>query len=342
MVETSELIKRLQGVGALAEEETDLGYIHSGSYALNRIISGKFNGGYPIGKFSEILGKSSTGKTMFATHTMVAAQELGYHVILLDNERAFNKTFAKLLGLDLDNVIVPPPEEIDTLEGCFLQADLISAQLAELDPGTPILILLDSVGTATTREEISEALGLDSSATDKEQEKFQGRSNMAGAKRAKVIGGLLRKFNRHLMNRHICFLLINQIRSKIGVMFGNPETRAGGGMSLEYYCAVSLMVKSNKTSDVLKDNGRVLGINGKIVNIKNKIAVPYGECAFELNYETGLNPYVGIIDKLLEDGEVTQTTKGWYEYNGNKFRASNFPELIKTSEFKDLKEKVIG
>lgn len=341
MVKTSELMKRLKGVGALVEEETDLGFIHSGSFALNRVISGKFNGGWPVGRVCEVLGRSSTGKTMVCTHGMVEAQNLDYHVVLLDNERAFNKKFASVLGLNLDDVIVPPPEEITTIEGCFLQADLISKQLHELDPDTPILMLLDSVGTATTQEELSEAMGLLSGATPKEHEKFQGKVNMAGAKRAKAIGILLRKFNHHLMTRKICFLLVNQIRSKIGVMFGNPDTRAGGGMSLEYYCAVSMLVKSNKTSNVRKEEGgKVLGITGKLANIKNKIAVPYGECEFELDYNTGLEPYVGVVPLLIEDGLVTIPTKGWRQYKETKFREKDFAKVLWESEdFADLRDK---
>ena len=272
MVNTQEVLSRLTSAGLLSSEKMDLGYVPTGIYALNKVVSGKYSGGYPIGGLTEIIGESSTGKTIFITHAFKEAQRLGYYTILIDNEFAYSPAFAETLGVDTSKLVYKTP---DTVEKCFAAIENITKEIREHDPDTPIVVGFDSIGTAQ-------------SSTEAEQDMLGG-SNMDGALRAKEVGRCLRKINPILRQRKVALIIINQVRNKVGVMYGDPTTRAGGGKSLEFYCAVSLKVNSNKSSDILRDqNKQPEGIKGKIVGKKNKVAIPFQECEFKLVYNEGL------------------------------------------------------
>jgi len=313
MVNTQEVLSRLTSAGLLSSEKMDLGYVPTGIYALNKVVSGKYSGGYPIGGLTEIIGESSTGKTIFITHAFKEAQRLGYYTILIDNEFAYSPAFAETLGVDTSKLVYKTP---DTVEKCFAAIENITKEIREHDPDTPIVVGFDSIGTAQ-------------SSTEAEQDMLGG-SNMDGALRAKEVGRCLRKINPILRQRKVALIIINQVRNKVGVMYGDPTTRAGGGKSLEFYCAVSLKVNSNKSSDILRDqNKQPEGIKGKIVGKKNKVAIPFQECEFKLVYNEGLDPYFGLASQLEKDGLVSRAG-GWYTLKSNdfKFQSKEFSTLI--------------
>jgi len=313
MVNTQEVLSRLTSAGLLSSEKMDLGYVPTGIYALNKVVSGKYSGGYPIGGLTEIIGESSTGKTIFITHAFKEAQRLGYYTILIDNEFAYSPAFAETLGVDTSKLVYKTP---DTVEKCFAAIENITKEIREHDPDTPIVVGFDSIGTAQ-------------SSTEAEQDMLGG-SNMDGALRAKEVGRCLRKINPILRRRKVALIIINQVRNKVGVMYGDPTTRAGGGKSLEFYCAVSLKVNSNKSSDILRDqNKHPEGIKGKIVGKKNKVAIPFQECEFKLVYNEGLDPYFGLASQLEKDGLVSRAG-GWYTLKSNdfKFQSKEFSALI--------------
>jgi recombination protein RecA len=313
MVNTQEVLSRLTSAGLLSSEKMDLGYVPTGIYALNKVVSGKYSGGYPIGGLTEIIGESSTGKTIFITHAFKEAQRLGYYTILIDNEFAYSPAFAETLGVDTSKLVYKTP---DTVEKCFAAIENITKEIREHDPDTPIVVGFDSIGTAQ-------------SSTEAEQDMLGG-SNMDGALRAKEVGRCLRKINPILRRRKVALIIINQVRNKVGVMYGDPTTRAGGGKSLEFYCAVSLKVNSNKSSDILRDqNKQPEGIKGKIVGKKNKVAIPFQECEFKLVYNEGLDPYFGLASQLEKDGLVSRAG-GWYTLKSNdfKFQSKEFSALI--------------
>jgi recombination protein RecA len=313
MVNTQEVLSRLTSAGLLSSEKMDLGYVPTGIYALNKVVSGKYSGGYPIGGLTEIIGESSTGKTIFITHAFKEAQRLGYYTILIDNEFAYSPAFAETLGVDTSKLVYKTP---DTVEKCFAAIENITKEIREHDPDTPIVVGFDSIGTAQ-------------SSTEAEQDMLGG-SNMDGALRAKEVGRCLRKINPILRQRKVALIIINQVRNKVGVMYGDPTTRAGGGKSLEFYCAVSLKVNSNKSSDILRDqNKQPEGIKGKIVGKKNKVAIPFQECEFKLVYNEGLDPYFGLASQLEKDGLVSRAG-GWYTLKSNdfKFQSKEFSALI--------------
>ena len=313
MVNTQDVLSRLTSAGLLSAEKMDLGYVSTGVFALNKVVSGKYGGGYPIGGITEIIGESSTGKTIFITHAFKEAQKLGYYTILIDNEFAYSPAFAETLGVDTSKLIYKTP---DTIEKCFSAIEDITKEIREYDPDTPIVVGFDSIGTAQSSSEA--------------QQDMLGGSNMDGAMRAKEVGRCLRKINPILRSRKVSLLIINQVRSKIGVMYGDPSTRAGGGKSLEFYCAVSLKVNSNKSSDVLRDaNKQPIGIKGKLVGKKNKVAIPFQECEFKLVYDKGLDPYYGLASQLEKDGLVSRAG-GWYTLieNDTKFQSKDLEGLL--------------
>jgi recombination protein RecA len=307
-----DICKRLEGASMLSEESQLFGYVDSGSYVLNKVISGDYLGGYPIGSITEIYGESSTAKTVFLTHAFIGAQEKGYYTIMIDNEHAYSPSFAEKLGIDSSKLIYSQPE---TLEDCFAFIENSIRIIRETDKDTPIIIGYDSIGTSPTRKEMDEDFGKN--------------SEMGGALRAKVAGQCLRRINPLLRKYKAGLLIVNQVRSKIGVMFGDPRTRAGGGKALLYYCGTSLETASGK-SDVIYDKLKnPLGINGHIKAVKNKITKPFQECDFQLLYDEGLKREYGLTSCFVKEGRATSPSKGWYSLDGtSKSRASDLDFVI--------------
>jgi len=307
-----DICKRLDGAALLSEEDQVHGFVDSGSYALNKVLSGRYDGGYPIGAITEIYGESSTAKTVFLTHAFVGAQEKGYYTVMIDNEHAYSPSFAKTLGVDPEKLIYLMPE---AMEDCFEAIEKAIMAIREHDKETPIVIGYDSIGVSPTRKEMDDTFGKN--------------SEMGGALRAKVAGQCLRRINPLLRKYKAALLIVNQVRSKVGVMFGDPRTKAGGGKALLYYCGVSLETCSAK-SDVLYDEIKnPVGIKGTVKCVKNKITVPYQNCEFELLYNKGLTQEHGLAVAAYKKGQVTSPSKGWYSLDGEtKHRAGDLNKVI--------------
>jgi len=157
---------------------------------------------------------------------------------------------------------------------------------------------------------------------------------MGGAIRAKAAGKCLRKINGMLRKKKVCLLMVNQIRAKVGVMYGDPTTRAGGGRALLFYCTTSFKVNSNNTSDVLKDDKKnPLGIEGTLRNLKNKTATPFLKSKFKLLWDKGLDPYYGLTDLLEYDG-IIERNGAWYTHveSGEKFQSKNIEKFVNNNE----------
>ena len=307
------VLKRLKNAGLLSEQVPDLGFVGTGSYALNKIISGQYDKGIPIGMITQFHGEESTAKTVFGTHILREAQEKGYYSMMVDSENAYNPEFASHLGIDPKKLIYAAPE---TLEDCFQVIEDTIVAIRETDKDTPIVVVYDSIAVSPSKAEY-------------EAENYEG-NNMQGAVRAKSTGACLRKINPLMRKYKVALVIINQIRNKVGVMYGSPDTMAAGGKSLEYYLGVNLKCISNKTSDLLKDdNKNVMGIQGRVRNTKNKCSIPFRECEFELKYDEGLNPYSGLL-KQVEDEGLVERNGAWYtvKESGKKFQSKEFVELL--------------
>ena len=308
-----DVLKRLKNAGLLSEQVPDLGFVGTGSYALNKIISGDYTKGIPIGMITQFIGESSTAKTVFGTHILKEAQAKGYYSMMVDSENSYNPEFATHLGIDPKNLIYAAPE---TLEQSFLVIEDTIKAIRESDKDTPIVVVYDSIAVSPSKAEY-------------EAENYEG-SNMVGAIRAKTTGACLRKINPMLRAKKVALVMINQIRNKVGVMYGSPDTMAAGGKSLEYYLGVNVKCISNKTSDLIKDELKnVIGIEGKLRNTKNKCSIPFRECEFELLFDEGLNPYTGVLKQLESDGHV-ERSGAWYTVvsTGKKFQSKDFVEMM--------------
>ena len=320
----TDVIKRLKTAGLLSEQAHDLGFVSTGSYALNKVISGNYMNGIPIGQISQFHGESSTAKTVFATHILKEAQNKGYYSMLVDSENAYNPTFAKTLGIDPEKLIYSTPE---TLEDSFQVMEETILSIRETDPETPIVIAYDSIAVSPSKVEY-------------DAESYDG-NNMQGAVRAKATGACLRKINPLMRKHKVALIVINQLRSKVGVMYGNPDTMAAGGRSLDYYLGVNLQCVSNKTTDLIKDDHkRIIGITGTVRNTKNKVSIPFRECEFELMYDEGLNPCAGLLKQLVLDNIIDQNG-AWYSWGDVKFQRKEFDESFATSDkFAELRAQV--
>ena len=311
----NDVIKRLKNAVLLSEQAHDLGFVSTGSYALNKIISGDYSKGIPIGMITQFHGEASTAKTVFATHILKEAQSKGYYSMLVDSENAYNPTFARTLGLDPERLIYSTPE---TLEESFQVMEETIMSIREADPETPIVIAYDSIAVSPSKAEY-------------DAENYDG-NNMQGAVRAKATGACLRKINPLMRKYKVALIVINQIRSKVGVMYGNPETMAAGGKSLDYYLGVNLKCVSNKTADLVRDaNKQVVGITGTVRNTKNKVSIPFRECEFELMYDQGLNACAGLLKQLVLDNVVDQNG-AWYSWSDVKFQRKEFEESFITAD----------
>lgn len=323
------VLDRLKNAGLLSEQVQDLGFVSTGNFAINRVISGDYSKGIPIGMITQFHGEASTAKTVFATHILREAQAKNYYTMLVDSENAYNSEFASSLGIDPKKLIYAAPE---TLEDCFQVIEDTVLAIRETDKTTPIVIAYDSLPVSPSKAEY-------------EADNYDG-NNMQGAIRAKATGNCLKKMNPLMRKHKVALIIINQIRHKVGVLFGTPETPAAGGRSLEYYLGVNLKTLSNKTSDLIRDEHKqVMGIKGTIRNTKNKVSMPFRECDFRLMFNEGLCPYTGTLKQLVIDG-IIELNGAWYTISetGKKFQSPSYVTLLKdeTEEGFDPIRKLFG
>ena len=319
-----DVIKSLKSAGMLSDQNLDLGFVSTGSYALNKICSGDYQKGIPIGMITQFHGEASTAKTVFVTHILANAQKQGYYTILVDAENAYNAEFASTLGIDPGNLIYTAPP---TLEDCFANMEALIKEIRETDKDTPIVIGYDSIAVSPSREETEK--------TDYESHQ------MTGAMRAKVTGACLRKINQVLQDNKVALVIVNQIRNKVGVMYGDPRTPAAGGKALEYYLSLNFMTSAPKNDRIQDDNKSYIGIRGKIVNVKNKVTKPYQDTEYELLFDVGLTPHYGVLDLLVKD-RIVERSGAWYQYKDEpKFQAKTFNESFMTDDkFKTLRQEI--
>jgi recombination protein RecA len=319
-----EILEKLKNSNTLSDTETSLGWISTGSLALNRIISGEYDKGIPIGAITQFMGDSSTGKTLFLTNILIEAQKKGYYTKLVDAENAYNEKFAKTLGVDPETLLYSTPESI---EDAFADMEDTINSIRESDPETPIVIGLDSLAVLATRKELK-------------VENYE-TSPIDGSYRAQITGMCFRRLNPILRKHKVSLVVINQVRSKIGVMYGSPDTLASGGRALEYYLGVNL--KTKRQEKLKGENDAPLGIRGEIECTKNKYAIPYKKCEFELLFDKGLSKYHGLLDFLVADGVITKSANGRCQLGETKFTTSQFNELIldiKVADFDRIRELI--
>ena len=315
IVDEEEIIKsvtkNISGAEILDPEQLErAGFISTTTLALNYICSGKFlDGGIPLGRVIEIFGPTSSAKTVVATHILKGTQQQGGIAVLIDSESAYSIPFAQALGIDVDKLIYVQP---DHLEACFDTIVQTIQQVREINQDKPIVIVYDSIAASPSQKELEEALNLSEMSAE------MGLRARVASQRLRTIAGLVSKTKASV-------IVINQIRSKIGIMYGNPETTAGGGKSLEFYCSVRLDCRGQK--QILDSQKRIVGITFRTRCVKNKVAKPFRIAEnMELFFDIGINPLSGVLGCALDAGIVKKlNNQGWYCRTDNesiKFQSS--------------------
>ena len=290
------------------EQIENVEVIPTGSVALDTALG---VGGYPRGRIIEIYGPESSGKTTLAIHAIAEAQKQGGIAAFIDAEHAFDRFYAEKLGVDVDNLWISQPDNGE-------QALEIADQL--IRSSAIDILVIDSVAALTPKKEIEGDMG-----------------DSAVGLQARLMSQALRKLTSTIAKTNTCCIFINQLREKIGMMFGNPETTTGGN-ALKFYSSVRLDIR-RVTS--IKDGDQVIGNQVRVKIVKNKVAPPFRKAEFEITFGEGISKIGEIVDLGVQYG-IIQKSGSWFSYNGTKLAQGRDATKAMIKDNPELAEELEG
>lgn len=304
------MIEKTYGQGAIMRlgqrQKMDVEVIPTGSMSLDLALG---VGGVPRGRIIELYGPESSGKTTVALHIVAEAQKMGGEAAFIDVEHALDPKYAKALGVDIDNLLVSQPDSGE-------QALEIAEQLVR--SGAIDVLVVDSVAAMTTKAEIDGEMG----------DSHVGQL-------ARLMSQAMRKLTSIVAKTGCVAIFINQIREKIGVMYGNPETTPGG-RALKFYATIRMDVRKG---EVIKDNKMPIGNRMKVKIVKNKVAPPFRECEFDNIYGQGISR-IGEVMDLAVELDIIKKSGSWFSYEGQKLGQGRDNAMQKLKDDENFRKEV--